>query len=229
MYIESIRNMRKTRENVFYKYKSDLNTLLKSLNKNIKILEIGFGNGNFANFCKEYWFKNYTWIDIDDTFLGKNSNDFKNYHFKKQDFESFLRENKGYDIIFMAHVFEHLNDKEIKALITWIYLSLNTWWYRINYMPNADSHLNACSLRYIDITHKRIYNSNSFEQIILTNDVAFSKIKHFNSFPAIHHYIKFIFRSIHRIFLWITKVYYYWMWYSFPKTYTSEILSIIEK
>ena len=46
--------MRKTRENVFYKYKSDLNTLLKSLNKNIKILEIGFGNGNFANFCKEY-------------------------------------------------------------------------------------------------------------------------------------------------------------------------------
>lgn len=217
------------RNNFFQKYKWELKKLWKSLNKDVKILEIGFWNWGFAYFCRKYWFKNYTGIDIDDTFIEQNKKEFKNYLFKKQDFQNFLKDAKKYDIIFISHVFEHLNKNEAGELIKLIYSSLNTWWYRINYMPNADSNLNACSLRYHDITHKYIYNSNSFEQIILSNGIEFSKINHSNSFPAINHYIKILFRIIHPIFLWITKLYYYWMWYSFPKTYTSEILSIIKK
>lgn len=220
----------KSKRNVFFqKYKWELKKLWKTLNKDAKILEIGFGNGNFTYFCKKYWFKNYTWIEIDDTFIEQNKKDFKNYYFLKQDFQTFLKDSKKYDVIFTSHVFEHLNKTEAGELIKSIYSSLNIWWYWINYMPNADSHLNSCSLRYHDITHKYIYNSHSFEQIILTNEISFSKIEHFNSFPAINHYIKFLFKIIHPIFLWISKIYYYWMWYSFPKTYTSEILSIMEK
>jgi hypothetical protein len=140
-----------------------------------------------------------------------------------------LKKSIKYDIVFTSHVFEHLIKNEANELIKWIYTSLNDWWCRINYMPNADSHLNACSLRYHDITHKYLYNTHSFEQIILTNEVSFSKMMNFNSFPFVNKYIRFIFKITHPIFLLITKLYYYWMWCSFPKIYTSEILSILRK
>jgi hypothetical protein len=74
-------------------------------------------------------------------------------------------------------------------------------------MPNADSS-KACALRYIDITHKKIYNSHSFEQILLTNDALFTEIKHYNTLPSISPYIKFLFKIIHPFFLIATKIYF---------------------
>jgi len=78
-------------------------------------------------------------------------------------------------------------------------------------MPNADSYLNASTLRYIDITHKKIYNSNSLEQILLTNKIKFNEIQHFNTLPAVHPYVKYLFKIIHPIFLRATKIYFYGM------------------
>lgn len=232
MYIKSRKNIKKSqtiRYNSTYKYENELGKIFKYLNKDVKILEIWFGSGNFTYFCKENRYKNYTWIDIDNTFIEEHKKEFKDYNFFQEDIVNFLQKNKWYDVIFMAHVFEHLNKTEAKDTIKLIYSALNEWWYRINYMPNADSYLNASTLRYIDITHKTLYNSNSLEQIILSNEVYFSKIQHLNTIAAIWPLIRIVFKILHPIFLWTTKIYFYGMWFSFPKIYTSEILSIMKK
>lgn len=193
----------------FHKYEKELNHILKPLDKNVNILEIGFWQWNFSFFCKKKWFVNYVWIDIDDTFINELRYKLRNYNFLKIDIINFLKENKWFDVIFMSHVFEHLDEKNANEAIKLLYSSLKKWWYFINYMPNADSYLNPSTLRYIDITHKTIYNKNSFEQLILTNWIVFSTIKHFNTLPAINPYIKFLFKIIHPIFLWLTKIYFY--------------------
>jgi len=229
LYIKQLKNIKKTRKNAFYKYKNEIGKTLKHLNKKIKILEIWFWQWNFTYFCKENGFKNYTWIDIDDTFIKELKKEFKNYNFLKEDIIKYLQKNKWFDVIFMSHVFEHLNEKEAGDTVKLIYSALNKWGYRINYMPNADSHLNVWTLRYIDITHKKIYNSNSFEQILSTNIKKKLQTQHFNTLPGINPYLKWIFKIIHPIFFRITKLYYYGMWYTFPKIYTSEVLSIIKK
>jgi hypothetical protein len=110
----------------------------------------------------------------------------------------------------MAHVFEHLSPDIANRAIQLIFARLNKGGYWVNYMPNADS-IRACGLRYIDITHQSIYNTNSFEQIIFSNDADFSEIIHSNTLPAINPYIKMIFKIIHPIFLTFTKIYYYGM------------------
>lgn len=229
LYINQTQNIKRIRMNFFDKYKNELGEIFKRLHKNSKILEIWFGQWNFIHFCKEQWFENYTWIDIDDTFIKQHEKEFKNYKFFNADIIDFLNNNKWFDVIFMSHVFEHLDEKEANQAIMLLYSSLKEWWYWINYMPNADAYLNASTLRYIDITHKKLYNPNSLEQIILTNNVKFDKIQYFNTLPAINPYIKLLFKIIHPIFLRATKIYFYGMWFSFSKIYTSEILSIAKK
>lgn len=215
-------------KNMCAKFQSETGHILDHLKRDIKILEIGFWKWDFAYYCHTKGFSNYTGIDIDDTFLKKNEKRFPEYKFSADDISTFFINNTWYDIIFMAHVFEHLDEKEANETVSLIYSSLTTWWYWINYMPNADSH-KACALRYHDITHKKIYNSHSFEQILLTNDAMFSNINHYNTLPSLSPFIRFLFKIIHPFFLIPTKIYFAGMWILFPTVYSSEILSIMKK
>lgn len=216
------------KKDIFSKINDEIWQCIDGLNRNANILEIWFGKWDFARYCHEKKIKNYTWIDIDDTFLEENKKKYNHYNFFYDTIESFLDTNKKYDCIFMSHVFEHLDEKQADTTVQLIYKSLNPWWYWINYMPNADSQ-KACALRYIDITHKKIYNSHSFEQILLANNADFSVIKHYNTLPSISPYVKLLFKIIHPLFLLFTKIYYTWMWLLFPKIYSSEMLSIMKK
>lgn len=214
--------------NIFSKFDDEIWKFLKSLPRDAKILEIGYWKWDFAMYCNKRWFKNYTWIEIDNTFEAHNKERFPEYSFSTISISDFFKENSWFDVIFMAHVFEHLDEDEADKTVSMIYSALNTWWYWINYMPNADSQ-KACALRYIDITHKKIYNTHSFEQIFLANDAGFSNIYHFNTLPSISPMIKFIFKIIHPIFLLLTKFYYTGMWLLYPKIYSSELLSVMKK
>lgn len=229
MHRKSIQEWWDSIENVSSKFRDEIWHLFQDKNKNIRILEIWIWRWDFAQFCRENDVVYYTWIDIDDIFVSHLQNRFEDFTFLMADIVEFLEKDEGkYDIIFMAHVFEHLPPDTANRAIQLIYEHLNNDGYWVNYMPNADS-LRACGLRYIDITHQSIYNTNSFEQIIFSNNVDFSQITHFNTLPAINPYVKMIFKVIHPVFLTFTKIYYYGMWIIFPKTYTSEMLSILKK
>lgn len=213
--------------NVLAKFEDEL-PIINALKKDVKILEIGYWKWDFAEFCFKKWFTNYTWIEVDNGFEDYNKKRFSKYNFSMTSIWDFFASHSWFDIIFMAHVFEHLNDDEANETVSLIFENLNIWWYWINYMPNADSP-KAAALRYIDITHKMIYNSHSFEQRLLFNNAFFSEIKHYNTLPSINPIFKFIFKIIHPFFLITTKIYFTGMWLIFPKIYSSEILSIMKK
>lgn len=224
-YQESINNKQKIFDNMEVQYRRELQEYLYKF-KDARVLEIWCGMWKFTNFCNKIWVKDYTWIDIDDYFFEENKKDFPNYNFIKIWFQEYLKNHKNeFDIIFVSHVFEHLDEKERIEMIECIYNWLKKNWIRINYMPNADSIFRLWTLRRNDITHKTIYNDNSFSQVIYDSGCNF-EIKNFSTYV----YPKNTFnRMVHLIFLFFTKIFYLGMWYPFPAIYTFEIISVLKK
>lgn len=198
---------------------------IKKKNWDIKVLEIWFWSGKFASFCNKHWF-DYTWIDIDDYFLEKCQKWFPNFKFLKISFQEYCENHKNeYDIIYLAHVFEHLDEKQRRECIIDIHMMLKSWWKRINLMPNASCSLLSTHLRYGDITHFTIYNYFSFSQLINSFQI-FSSVNHYNWYVWFSSRLN---RILHILCLKITKFYYLCMWITFPEIYTFEFYSVIEK
>jgi hypothetical protein len=212
---------------IIKKYKLDLKKYLWHFTPKSNILEIWSWAWNFAYFCQSMWVKNYTWIDIDDYFFEENKKEFPNYKFEKIKFQNFLStKHLQYDVIFTAHVFEHLDETERIEIIKWIYFWLKNWWIWINYMPNADSFIFADHLRYWDITHKNIYTTEAFEQLLNISQIDYS-IEHLNIYIYVNKWL--FWRMIHKFFVFITRIYYMWMWLYLPEIYTWEFINIITK
>lgn len=224
-YKNALKNRYKLCHDIYLQYKKDLKNYLDKFS-NAKVLEIWCWMWRFAYFCNKIWVKDYIWIDIDDYFFEENKKDFPKYNFEKIWFQDYLKNHKNeFDIIFVSHVFEHLDEKERIEMIESIYWWLKENWIRINYMPNANNFLRVGNWRRWDITHKNIYNEISFAQIIYSTDLPF-EIQNYNMYV----WYKYIFdRCIHIILRFFTKVYFLGMWESFPKFYTFEFINILTK
>lgn len=207
------------------KYISDLDNQWVDISNSLNILEIWFWIWNFAAFCNFKSIKNYTWVDIDSHYWEELKKIFSNYIFLKDSFQNFLlKKENQYDLIFTSHIVEHLEKKELFELIRLINKSLRKGWKWINYMPNANSTVNALNMRYCDITHINFYNNQSFEQAIINSWVIFNNIYHLNDRPT-----TFIKRIIYSFFLFLTKIYYLWMMQILPAYNSINLISIIEK
>jgi hypothetical protein len=93
-------------------------------------------------------------------------------------------------------------------------------------MPNAESITSASMWRYCDITHRIVYTDKAFEQLLNTVNIVYN-IEHLNIY--IYAWRGIFWRLVHKLFVFITKVYYMWMWVNFPKIYTREFISVITK
>ncbi len=196
------------------------------LNK-IKILEIGCWKWTFTKYCISLWVEKYYWFDLDKNIISINKNIFnenKWYIFSSEDVIDFMNFNKDFDIIFMSHVFEHLNPEESLLYIESIYKALKDNGIYINIMPNAWSLFSSSILRYTDNTHKKLYTDNSFSQILLSWWFISKNIKNVNSksWPYL--------LMIVRIFIkYIIKSFIKFMWYSTSSIDTLEIITFSKK
>ncbi len=205
--------------------------LKKSLDKNIweyilndkNILEIWFWKWTFANLCKSKWVINYIWLEIDEKMSQVWQCFFKDYKIIFEDVFDYLKNTTNtFDIIFMSHVFEHFTIEEWIELSKLINSHLDSNWIWINIMPNAWS-ISSSFARYNDITHKQIYTSDSFNQVLLLWNFSTNRIRHLNTF--INYWLLwFIYLFIHPIRIILLKLIW---WYS--KIYSFEILSFIRK
>ncbi len=149
-----------------------------------KILEIGTGLWTFASYCSHKGVKDYTGIEIDKWIAKAAAKYFKEYSIHGDDAIHFLKKTKEkYDTIFMSHVFEHFSIEEGITLANQVLKHLKPHGKRINIMPNAGC-ISAGVARYNDITHKVIYTSNSFSQVLLEAGFDRWNIQHFNVYPA---------------------------------------------
>ena len=193
-------------------------------NKNLKILDIGCGEGALAKVCSQTDSVDYYGIDICSGFIEQNKKLYPNYTFKNIDiFDFFSTNNNNFDIIFMSHVFEHFDLKKGKELLQQIHSNLNKNGYLLNIMPNASSIFLACELRYKDITHKTLYSENSFNQLL--NYAGFNNMIYMNKYIG-QTKTK---RLIHKITKFIFQIFIKSLGFSFPKIYTNEIITIAKK
>lgn len=212
-------------DDFYLQYKKDLEKYLSKFS-NANILEIWCGMGKFTYFCDKIWVRDYTGIDIDDYFFEYNKKDFPDYNFVKIWFQEYLNKHKDeFDIIFVSHVFEHLDEKERVEMIESIYGWLKKWWIWINYMPNADTFLRLGMCRYGDLTHKFIYTNISFDQVVKSTGLLF-EIENHNIYIWVKNKFR---RAIHLIFRFFTKIYFLGMGEWFPEFYTWEFINVLTK
>jgi 2-polyprenyl-3-methyl-5-hydroxy-6-metoxy-1,4-benzoquinol methylase len=204
------------------------NFYLKKLpnKKNIKILDIGCGNGKYLNILKEFGFNNLFGIDISKQKIEIAKKSMPTV--KCIDAVKFLKKsNQKYDVILIIDVLEHIDLDETFQLIDLVYKSLNNYGKVIIQVPNAMALFSP--LRYSDITHKRAYTTSS-----LTQTIHLSSFKKFSFYelPPFIHGIKSLIRNI----LWhillkplILTFQYIAYGNNFNKIYTANILCVLEK
>ncbi len=148
-----------------------------------KVLELGTWLWGFANYCVYKQVKNYVWIEVDKTVADELSKQFPDYTILCVDaLEYFDQTDEKYDVIYLSHVFEHFSIEEGIRLARQIAHHLTPQGVWINFMPNAWSISGALG-RYNDITHKTIYTSNSFNQVLQEAGIPKENIHHFNVQP----------------------------------------------
>jgi len=200
--------------------------IFKYYNKKVKILDLWCWFWWFANYCKLNWFSNYTWVDLSKDELSIAKKNFPNYKFIYDDiFESLKSDQNNYDIIYMSMVFEHFELNQCPILIKEIYKKLNKNWVFINYQPNADSYFNSCSTLYIDITHERLWNRDSYLQLIKTLKLENYKINFRNSYIWWNVFWNLLHKSIKKLF----ELFLLLMWYNKKYIYTKSFYSILYK
>jgi len=163
-------------------------------NKEVKILDVGCGNGGFVYWLQEIGYKNASGIDISKEQIelaGKIG--IKNV--SCADIKEFLRYKKEfYDIIFARDVIEHFSKDEILEILDLIFQSLKKGGKVIIQAPNAENLLSG-RLRYGDFTHEISFTADSMRQILSV--VGFNDIEIIGTGPIVHGVKSFI-----RYILW---------------------------
>ena len=209
---------------IYLKYNYD--NIFNKLDRNIKILEIGSWQWKFAYYLKEKWLKNYIWLDLDPDIIKETQGKFKDYKFYNISALEYLKDKKyEFDIIYMSHVFEHFTLEEWIKLARLIYQALKKWGLWINEMPNAQSIYYATYWRYNDITHKIIYTTNSFNQILLRAWFKRENIIHKNEYIGTTLIKRFIFK----IWYILHKIWMLSLWVSLKEPHTFNLITIIKK
>jgi cyclopropane fatty-acyl-phospholipid synthase-like methyltransferase len=155
-------------------YDRNLRKLLPK-NKEVKILEIGFGAGFFIRYLLSRGYENIYGIDLSEeetVFVKKNV--YKNVECVEST-ENFLDKHNGeYDFIFMFDVLEHIPKDKIIDFLIKIKQALKSGAIFYARVPNASNPLNI-NMFGIDFTHEFIYTARSLSQI---NKIAeFSEVK----------------------------------------------------
>lgn len=162
--------------------------------KNVKIIDIGCGNGGFVYWLSELGYKNVEGIDMSGEQIeiaGKLG--IKNV--QQADIKKFLKNKREfYDIIFARDVIEHFNKEEILDILNIVYKSLKQNGKFVCQTVNAENLLWG-RLRHGDFTHGTAFTKESASQVLLV--IGFRDVKIYPQQPIIHGLKSFI-----RYFLW---------------------------
>jgi len=162
--------------------------------KNIKILDLGCGNGGFIYWLNKKGFELTAGIDISEEQVDQARKlGIKNI--SQGDAKEFLKNrNNEYDLIFARDFLEHFSKEEILELTDLINNSLKNNGVLIAQIPNAEN-LFWGRLRHGDFTHDISFTQQSIKQLLKVS--RFDKVSVFPQRPVIHGI-----KSLIRYILW---------------------------
>lgn len=177
----------------FVTWKSYFGKLLPK-NKNVKIMDLGCGNGGFVCWLQRSGYLNAEGIDASEEQIdvAKKLGISK---IKKAEIKEFIKDKKQeYDVVFMRDVLEHFNKSEILDILEFVSQSLKYGGRIIVQVPNANNVLSG-RLRYGDFTHETGFTDESVRQALLVS--GFNVVEIYGTYPVIHGIKSFI-----RFVLW---------------------------
>lgn len=81
----------------------------------------------------------------------------------------FLEQNRGFDLVTLTDILEHLKKSEAIGIVSAVYKALNIRGAILIRTPNASSMI-ASTERWIDLTHELLYTEHSLRQLLRTCD-----------------------------------------------------------
>lgn len=162
--------------------------------KNIRILDIGCGNGGFVYYLKTLGYKNAFGIDVssEQVEIGKNLGI---KEVECADVVDFLKNKKDYyEVLILKDVLEHFAKEHIMEFLSLAFSSMRPEGVLIIQTPNAESPF-VCRYRYGDFTHETAFTRSSLNQVLTAT--GFRKITFYPIYPVPHGVYSFI-----RFLLW---------------------------
>jgi len=197
--------------------------------KNVHILEIGPGFGEFIEYCMERGVNNIDVIenDISVTRHLKKKYSLQNIFFT-QDIGSMDNKLRTYDVIMMTQVLEHVPQIAHIKIVQTLFKHLNTNGVLIITVPNIGNPL-AIFERYYDYTHKTAFTEHSLEQMVDFADLKKAKLV-LQPFRIPPYSIVNIFRSVFQSLLHgLFKLLFIINGGVYPHILTTNVSLIIEK
>lgn len=194
--------------------------------KEIRILDLGCGAGEFLFYLQELGYKDSFGIDVshEQIELAKKLG-IKNV--EVIDLNEFLKEQKEvYNVIFARDIIEHFRKEEILKIMKFIYNVLSENGKLIIQSINAESPFGIKYL-YGDFTHEAAFTQTSLHQILWV--AGFRKIEFYPTGPVIHGI-----NSAIRYFLW-KMIELFFKFYMLVETgsgkgiFTQNLICIAEK
>ncbi len=194
--------------------------------KNMRILDLGCGDGNSVYWLQKLGYKNASGVDLSIEQIEKGrSMGIENL--EQGDIIQFLSENKNqFDVIIAKDVIEHFTKDEVFEILQLINKNLKPAGRFIMQVPNGQG-MFYTSVFYGDYTHEAAYTESSINQIIL--NTGFSRSNCYPTGP-IPINLKGAIRSI----LWKLMVWKLKFWKMVetgsPKgIFTQNIIAVIDK
>jgi 2-polyprenyl-3-methyl-5-hydroxy-6-metoxy-1,4-benzoquinol methylase len=156
-------------DNIYYKKELSKSGIL--ISNTSKILEVGFGNGNFLGFCQN---KGWSAIGVESNLAlveKANTAGFSAIHSS----EILTLSNESFDFIFAFDVIEHLEPEELVGFLQTLYGLLKSNGIIFLRFPNGDSPL-SMYIQNGDITHKNFIGSGKISQVAAACNLKLSTI-----------------------------------------------------
>lgn len=161
---EMVLSLPKLPKYTFYKY--NFGALLPK-DKNIKILELGPGIGEFMQFLKNEGYSNIKGVDGSNEVvrhcqsLGLNVS-------CCAEISSFFNDptERNYDLVVANDILEHFSKEELWKLLGSVKKSLKQGGCLVGRVPNASSCFLGSHTRYLDFTHELSFTEHSLKQIL---------------------------------------------------------------
>lgn len=197
---------------------------ISKIDKKAKIIDLGCGYGSFLYFLQSHHYKNVTGVDISTEEIILCKKLFKSYKFYKKDIFDYIETTKDkFDVIYLSHVIEHIEKKQLFHFLKSIKKILNHNGFFIIVVPNSSAYFNSLAIRYGDMTHETGFTDKSLSQILMLSGFKNIEIK---NFFGVGNFWLNILRKIARF---VFEIFIQILGYDKQAIYTPSILVIANK
>ncbi len=195
-------------------------------NKEVKIIDLGCGNGDLILWLQNLGFKDVAGIDY-----SKEQVEFAKKlgvkNILQGDLKEFLKNKKEvFDVIFMRDVLEHFNKEEILEVMELVYSALSKNGAVVIHTPNGESIFSG-RYRFWDFTHEMSFTKTSLRQLFGVS--GFEKIEFYSSGPVVHGLKSLIRYLLWKIIEFILKIYLLVETGSGEGIFTQNLIAVAQK